>query len=213
MVQDDGVHGVKNLCCADNGGAKPRMLLHVCCAPCSSSVVERLQQQFALTLFYYNPNIHPVSEYRIRCEELQRWCCQCDIPLIVDEYLPQQWHTAVAGYEHEPERGERCTLCYRLRLERTAQRARADGFDIFTTVLSISPHKDAERINRLGQELAAEMADEAVPEFYVANFKKQGGFQRSLELSKQYDFYRQNYCGCCYSLAERRKRSSASRMD
>ncbi len=181
---------------------KPRMLLHVCCAPCSSSVVERLEQQYDLTLFYYNPNIHPESEYKTRCDELVRWCADNSIALIIADYEPKVWHHLVQGYEAEPERGERCTRCYRMRLDVTARRAVVDGFALFTTVLSISPHKDALRINTIGGELEQELA---VP-FYPANFKKQGGFQRSLEISRQQGFYRQNYCGCCYSLAESEQR-------
>ncbi len=192
---------------------KPRMLLHACCAPCSSSVVERLQQQYELTLFYYNPNIHPQSEYQIRCDEIIRWCERIELPLIVSEYDPQVWHYYVKGYEQEPERGERCTLCYRLRLTQTAHRAKQDGYDLFTTVLSISPHKDADRINQLGDELANAVG----VDFYQANFKKQGGFQRSLEISKEQGFYRQNYCGCHYSLAEnqrrKRQRSAEQRLE
>jgi predicted adenine nucleotide alpha hydrolase (AANH) superfamily ATPase len=187
---------------------KPRLLLHACCAPCSSSVVERLQQEFELTLFYYNPNIYPQSEYQIRCDEIIHWCERIELPLVVSEYDPQVWHQYVKGYEQEPERGERCTLCYRLRLAQTAHRAKQDGYDLFTTVLSISPHKDADRINKLGDELANEVG----VDFYQANFKKQGGFQRSLEISKEQGFYRQNYCGCQYSLAEseRRKRQRSA---
>lgn len=186
---------------------KPRMLLHACCAPCSSAVVERLQQDYSVTVFFYNPNIHPLAEYQLRCMELERWCQQLHLPLIVDEYRPEHWHHLIAGYEHEAERGARCTVCYRMRMDRTAQRAQADDFEVFTTVLSISPHKDAQRINTIGAQLAS---DSGV-DFYVANFKKQGGFQRSLELSKEYDFYRQSYCGCCYSLAQSEQRRSASR--
>nr|WP_320115605.1 epoxyqueuosine reductase QueH [uncultured Desulfuromonas sp.] len=181
---------------------KPKMLLHACCAPCSSSVVERLQDDYDLTIFYYNPNIHPEKEYLIRRDELVRWCEELDLPLIVSDYAPQQWHERVAGFEKEPERGERCTLCYQMRLERTAEEAVAGGFDLFCTVLSISPHKDAPRINRLGCEVAQRLG--AV--FYQADFKKKGGFQRSLELSREWGFYRQNYCGCCYSLAESEQR-------
>ena len=181
---------------------KPKMLLHACCAPCSSSVVERLRDEYDLTIFYDNPNIHPEQEYLIRRDELVRWCETLDLPLIVSEYTPQQWHERVVGYEQEPERGERCTLCYQMRLERTARAAVEEGFDLFTTVLSISPHKDAPRINRLGCEVAQQFGSV----FYPADFKKQGGFQRSLELSRQWGFYRQNYCGCCYSLAESEQR-------
>ncbi|MEA3465806.1 MAG: epoxyqueuosine reductase QueH [Thermodesulfobacteriota bacterium] len=189
---------------------KPHMLLHACCAPCSSSVIERLQQHYALTLFYYNPNIHPEREYHIRCDEMVRWCQTCELPLIVSDYEPQYWQQRIKGYELEPERGERCTLCYQLRLEKTLQQAKVDGFDLFTTVLSISPHKDADRINQIGDQL---VSDEDV-DFYTANFKKQGGFQRSLEISKEQGFYRQNYCGCRYSLAQseqRRRQRSADR--
>ncbi len=182
--------------------SRPKMLLHACCAPCSSSVVEQLQQQFELTIFYYNPNIHPQKEYQIRCDEIIRWCEKYRIPLLVSDYEPEVWDRAVRGYEDEPERGERCTLCYQLRMAATAERAQQEGFAVFTTVLSISPHKDADRINRLGAELEAVTG----VTFYAANFKKKGGFQRSLELSRQEGFYRQNYCGCRYSLAESVKR-------
>lgn len=188
---------------------KPRLLLHACCAPCSSSVVERLQDDYDLTVFYDNPNIHPEEEYRIRRDEIIRWCEKFELPLIVNDYDPQQWHQFVKGFEREPERGERCTLCYRLRLIHTAKRAKQDGYDLFTTVLSISPHKDAVRINRLGNELAADVGID----FYQANFKKQGGFQRSLEISKEQGFYRQNYCGCQYSLAESERRKQQRAAD
>lgn len=188
---------------------KPRLLLHACCAPCSSSVVERLQQDYDLTLFYDNPNIHPEKEYQIRRDEIVRWCKQFELPLIVSDYAPQQWHQFIKGFESEPERGDRCTLCYRMRLSHTARRAKHDGYDLFTTVLSISPHKDAERINRLGDELAAEIG----VSFYQANFKKQGGFQRSLEISKEQGFYRQDYCGCQYSLAQSEQRKQQRAAD
>jgi len=182
--------------------SQPRMLLHACCAPCSSSVIEQLREQYDLTLYYYNPNIHPEKEYRIRCDEMIRWCEKCDLPLIVSNYDPPTWDRRIAGYENEPERGERCTLCYQMRMEAAARQAQQDGFEIFTTVLSISPHKDADRINRLG----AELEEATGVKFYSANFKKKGGFQRSLEISKEEEFYRQNYCGCRYSLAESVKR-------
>jgi len=186
---------------------KPKMLLHACCAPCSSSVVERLQDDYDLTIFYYNPNIHPEKEYRIRRDELVRWCDELNLPLMVSDYDPQSWHDYIAGYEQEPERGERCTLCYQMRLERTARQAVAGGFDVFSTVLSISPHKDALRINRLGNQVAERFGSV----FYQADFKKKGGFQRSLELSREWGFYRQNYCGCCYSLAESEQRRQQRR--
>lgn len=188
------------------------MLLHACCAPCSSSVIEQLRESYDLTMFYYNPNIHPVAEYEIRRDEMVRWCQQCQLPLLVSDYEPQAWQQQIRGYEQEPERGERCTLCYQMRLEATAKQAKKDGFELFTTVLSISPHKDAERINRLGGEIAEQFG----VAFFAANFKKKGGFQRSLEISKEQGFYRQNYCGCRYSLAEseqRRRQRSAGQAE
>jgi len=184
---------------------RPKMLLHACCAPCSSSVIEQLRDEYELTMYYYNPNIHPLKEYQIRCDEMIRWCEKCELPLIVCDYDPESWDEQVRGYEDEPERGERCTICYQIRMAAAARRAQQDNFDVFTTVLSISPHKDADRINRLG----AELEDLTGVNFYAANFKKKGGFQRSLEISKEEGFYRQNYCGCRYSLAESIKRRQA----
>ncbi len=180
----------------------PKMLLHACCAPCSSSVIEQLRDEYDLTMYYYNPNIHPQKEYQIRCDEMIRWCEKCELPLIVCDYDPVSWDEQVRGLEDEPERGERCTVCYQLRMEAAARWAQQENFDVFTTVLSISPHKDADRINRLGEELE----ELTKVKFYSANFKKKGGFQRSLEISKEEGFYRQNYCGCRYSLAESVKR-------
>ena len=180
----------------------PKMLLHACCAPCSSSVIEQLRDEYDLTMYYYNPNIHPQKEYQIRCNEMIRWCEKCELPLIVCDYDPASWDERIRGLEDEAERGERCTVCYQLRMEAAARRAQLESFDVFTTVLSISPHKDADRINRLGEELE----ELTKVKFYSANFKKKGGFQRSLEISKEEGFYRQNYCGCRYSLAESVKR-------
>lgn len=191
----------------------PRLLLHACCAPCSTAVVERLQREFAVTLLFYNPNIHPFSEYEIRRVEIERWAQrQADLPLLVADYDPQRWDLRMVGRENDPEKGQRCTLCYEMRLEETARRAHDGGFEWFATVLSISPHKDAVRINNLGSALAERYA----VDFYAANFKKQGGFQRSLEISHQQGFYRQQYCGCRYSLAQttqRRQQRNASAAD
>ncbi|MBN2644003.1 MAG: epoxyqueuosine reductase QueH [Desulfuromonadaceae bacterium] len=189
----------------DAGGVpgKARLLLHACCAPCSSSVVEQLQRQFDITILFDNANIHPRREYEQRRDELQRWCRDLDIALQVPAYEPALWLAAVHGLERQPEKGRRCTRCYRLRLERTAQQAARQGFDVFTTVLSISPHKRADKINRLGAAIARRYG----LVFFAANFKKGGGFQRSLELSRRYGFYRQNYCGCTFS----RQQSAARR--
>lgn len=173
-----------------------RMLLHSCCAPCSGTVIERLKEQVSITLYYANPNIHPAAEYTKRLGELERWCRDTiNIPLIVPPYNPTQWFQRVAGLEHEPEKGKRCTQCYALRLEETACYAAEHGYDTFSTVLSISPHKDATRINALGTALGEQFK---IP-FYQANFKKEGGFQRSLVISRENNFYRQTYCGCIYS--------------
>ena len=148
------------------GGTRPRLLLHACCGPCSSAVLEQLCRYFEITVLYYNP---------------------------------QQFYTAVAGLEKEPERGSRCTVCYRLRMRRAAQYARDNGFDWFTTTLSISPHKDAARINAIGQELEAEFGVKHLP----SDFKKHNGYLRSLQLSEQYGLYRQDYCGCEFSAKAR----------
>ena len=141
------------------GDARPRLLLHACCGPCSSAVLEQLCRYFEITVLYYNPNTWPAAEYHRRGEELQKFVAAAHplgVTVVEDTYDPQQFYTAVAGLENEPERGSRCTVCYRLRMRRAAQYARDNGFDWFTTTLSISPHKDAARINAIGQELETE---------------------------------------------------------
>lgn len=184
---------------SNNTSQIPSLLLHTCCAPCSAPVCERLQQQYRITLFYFNPNTHPPREYRLRLEELQRFATAQKLPLLALDYHPAAWFAAIRGWEQEPEKGHRCTLCYRLRLTAAAQQANAGGWDYFTTVLSLSPHKDAQRINAIGSQLAEQGGSRFLP----ANFKKQGGMQRSSELSRYYGFYRQNYCGCIFSLRQR----------
>ena len=137
-------------------GIHPRLLLHSCCAPCSSAVLERLCRYFDITVLYYNPNTWPAEEYHRRGEELERFVAAAHplgVTVVEDRYDPQEFYSAVAGLENEPERGSRCTVCYRLRMRRAAQYAAEHGFDWFTTTLSISPHKDAKRINAIGQEL------------------------------------------------------------
>ncbi|WP_282755633.1 epoxyqueuosine reductase QueH [Desulfuromonas thiophila] len=182
------------------------LLLQVCCAPCSTAVVEQLQQAgYAPTLYFCNPNIHPLTEYQQRRAELQRWCSQQRLPLLLADDRPADWFAAIAGLENQPERGRRCHRCFRLRLQLTALCARRHGFGLFGTALTVSPHKDAVAINRLGQALGRQLG----LEFFVANFKKQGGFQRSLELSRQYGFYRQRYCGCQFSLQQRQRQDAA----
>jgi predicted adenine nucleotide alpha hydrolase (AANH) superfamily ATPase len=167
-------------------------------------VVERLSTDYAVTIYFYNPNIHPREEYMRRRDELMRWCDQiAGIECVVADYEPNKWMEQVSGLEHEPERGRRCNRCFRLRLQAAAIYARAHRFDVFTTVLSISPHKRHTRINRLGQALA----DRYGVGFYSANFKKQNGYKRSVEISRQLNFYRQNYCGCVFSAKQAHARS------
>ena len=183
------------------GGSRPRLLLHACCGPCSSAVLEQLCQYFDITILYYNPNIWPAAEYRRREEELERFVAAAHplgVTVVEDRYDPEEFYSAARGLEAEPERGARCTACYRLRMGRAAAYAAANGFDWFATTLSISPHKDAERINQIGQELAAEYGVPHLP----SDFKKKNGYLRSLQLSAEYGLYRQDYCGCVYSHAQ-----------
>ena len=185
----------------------PRLLLHVCCAPCSSYVLEYLSRYFAITVLFYNPNISPTAEYNVRAEELQRLVATMPlsnpVEVIVSDYDPAPFLHIAKGREDLPEGGERCTACYRLRLEESARIAQKDRYDYFTTSLSISPLKDAERLNTIGGELATQYG---VP-YLFSDFKKREGYKRSIQLSAEYNLYRQDYCGCAYSKrdAERRK--------
>lgn len=177
----------------------PRLLLHSCCAPCSSYVLEYLSQYFVITVFYYNPNIFPREEYEKRAEEQRRLIE--DLPavhpihLVVGNYEPECFYRQARGLEQVPEGGERCFRCYRMRLEAAARLARDDGYDYFTTTLSISPLKNAGKLNEIGEELSGFYEVIHLP----SDFKKKGGYQRSVELSKQYELYRQDFCGCVYS--------------
>ena len=179
-------------------GEKPKLLLHACCAPCSSATLERLAGHFDLSILYYNPNIYPPEEYHRRESELERFVKDAGyagIPVIELPYNPQEFYDAVKGLEEEPERGGRCTVCYRLRLEKTAQYAAAHGFEWFTTTLSISPVKDPVRLNTIGTELAAQYG----LKYLLSEFRKKDGYKRSLALSAEYGLYRQDYCGCEFS--------------
>ncbi|HID54885.1 TPA: epoxyqueuosine reductase QueH, partial [Candidatus Poribacteria bacterium] len=151
-----------------------RMLLHICCAPCSTYVIEVLKPIYKIAGFFYNPNIHPESQYKLRLEEIIRYAEIAGIDLVVGEYEVRRWFDLVRGLEDEPEGGRRCRICYRMRLERTAQYAAEHGFDIITTTLSISPHKKADVINRIGAEVAGKHG----VGFLQADFKKKGGFQK-----------------------------------
>ena len=192
-------------------GRRPRLLLHGCCAPCSSYVLEYLSEIFDITLFYYNPNIAPREEFERRAAEAARLIREMGVPvaLQVARYEPELWREAVRGLENEPEGGRRCEACFRLRLNKTAQAAKEGGYDYFTTTLSISPLKDAQLLCRLGGELSQ---PSGVPYLY-SDFKKKGGYQRSIELSRIYSLYRQDYCGCAFSRAERERKKAAEDCD
>lgn len=221
-------------------GKKPSLLLHACCAPCSSYVLEYLHRFFEITIFYYNPNIHPQTEFARRLNELKNFLPKFsadtdgeNFNLVETEYFPKEFFDAVQAerdnLQNERERGERCFRCYKLRMERAFDFAQKNKFDFFTTTLSISPHKDAQKINEIGAELeknnlekiaqnkvraenfsenqnensceknSQNVAANFHTKYLYADFKKQNGFKRSLELSKKYGLYRQDYCGCIYS--------------
>lgn len=177
----------------------PSLLLHSCCAPCSSYVLKYLTQYFHITLFYYNPNISYEEEYQKRIVEQKRLIESLPVkyPICFRQgiYEPERFYKLAKGLETCPEGGERCFLCYALRLEETAKLAKAEGFDYFTTTLSISPHKNAAKLNEIGERLSVK---HNTP-YLCADFKKKNGYKRSIELSKEYQLYRQDYCGCIYS--------------
>lgn len=177
---------------------KPRLLLHSCCGPCSSAVLEKLVPYFEVTVYFYNPCIHPSDEYERRLQEQLRLIRESQLPVDVLEsaYDPGSYFALIKGLEDAPEGGERCLVCFRQRLMATAQAAKEHGYDYFTTTLTVSPHKNAENLNRIGQETAAEVG---VP-FLPSDFKKRNGYLRSLQLSAQYELYRQDYCGCIFSM-------------
>lgn len=180
-------------------GEKKKLLLHSCCAPCSSAVIERLKEVFNVTVYYYNPNIDGENEFTRRANEQMRLCKLYGIPVIIEEYKNDEFYVAVKGLEREKEGGKRCEKCFYLRLKKTAERAKKDGFDFFTTTLTISPLKNAEKLNETGKLVEKETGAAFLP----SDFKKHGGYLRSIELSKQFGLYRQNYCGCVFSKIER----------
>ncbi len=184
-------------------GQAPRLFLHSCCAPCSSYVLEYLSEYFSVTVFYYNPNIFPAEEYEKRVKEQEalilRLPAKHRISFLEGPYEQERFYEMAKGLELEPEGGERCFRCYHLRLLEAAQMARAGAFDYFTTTLSISPLKDAEKLNEIGEKLAREYG----VAYLNSDFKKRNGYKRSIELSREYGLYRQDYCGCVYSLRER----------
>lgn len=183
----------------NGSGVVPSLLLHSCCAPCSSYVLEYLSRYFSITVFYYNPNIYPESEYRKRAIEQQVFISKlnCEIPVnfIEGEYIPSDFYSIAAGLKDIPEGGERCFKCYRLRLEAAVRLAQEMHFDYFTTTLSISPHKNAEKLNEIGEQLSEIYSVKHLP----SDFKKRDGYKRSIALSQKYGLYRQDYCGCIFS--------------
>lgn len=186
-------------------GRVPSLLLHSCCGPCSSYVLEYLSRYFAITVFYYNPNIYPPEEYEHRVKEQQRFIEECTfdhpVQFVAGDYEPERFYDAVRTLEDCPEGGERCFVCYRLRLAEAAKLADELGCDYFTTTLSISPHKNAAKLNEIGEELAGITKARHLP----SDFKKRGGYKRSVELSAEHGMYRQDYCGCVFSKRERER--------
>lgn len=177
---------------------KPKLLMHVCCAPCSTACLERVFDYFNVTTYYFNPNITDETEYYKRLNELKNFLIKAygnNVELAYEEFDKSLFLESVKGYENEPEGGRRCKICYALRLDKTANKALEYGFDYFTTTLSVSPHKNADWLNEIGEALSKKYG----VNYLYADFKKQGGYLRSTELSKKYDLYRQNYCGCEFS--------------
>lgn len=187
----------------ESSGERPSLLLHACCAPCSSHTLTYIAERFWITLYFYNPNIAPEEEYSFRCEELKRLVREMglDIEVLEEKYDPAPFYELAKGLEELPERGERCQRCIELRLRTAAAKAKELGCDYFTTTLTISPHKDCAFINECGERISEESG---VP-YLFSDFKKHDGYKHSIELSKQYSLYRQNYCGCVYSRMARDK--------
>ncbi len=181
-------------------GKRPSLLLHSCCGPCSSYVLEYLSRYFEIGLYYYNPNIWPPEEYEKRLSEQLRLIREMsffgEVKPEAAAFEPEAFKAAVFGFESEPEGGARCERCFKLRLEETARAAAERGYDFFTTTLSVSPHKNAETLNAIG----AEAGERFGVDYLYADFKKRDGYKRSIELSRAYSLYRQDYCGCVYSL-------------
>lgn len=187
----------------------PTLLLHSCCAPCSSYVLEYLTEYFDITVFYYNPNIYPETEFGVRIAEQERLIREMDkknpIRLIAGEYDKERFYDMARGLEQVPEGGERCMKCYELRLRESAEIAKKGGYDYFTTTLSISPLKKADKLNEIGLELEKEYG----VKYLTSDFKKKNGYKRSIELSKEFGLYRQDYCGCVYSYQESLRRKDS----
>ena len=186
---------------------KPSLLLHICCIGCGVYVSQVLKKEFKLTLYFYNPNIFPLREYEKRLEEIKKVAKIYKIKVILGGYDYKKWREMVRGHEAEPEKGERCMMCYRERLEETARFAAKNGFHYFATTLTTSPHKNAQAIMKFGQDLGRKYE----LGFLERDFKKQDGFKKAAEMSRKLDLYRQDYCGCEFSLAEAEKRRGKSK--
>ncbi len=190
-------------------GRRPSLLLHSCCGPCSTYVLEYLSRFFDITVFYYNPNIYPADEFFKRVDEQKRLIAAMfpdgSVGFSEGAFDDSNFYETVKGLENVPEGGERCFKCYRLRLEETAQKAAEGGFEYFTTTLSISPHKNAQALNDIGRETAEKYG----VKYLFSDFKKKNGYKRSCELSAQYGIYRQDYCGCIFSKRETEQRRAA----
>lgn len=190
----------------------PKLLIHSCCAPCSSYVLEYLSQYFEITVYFYNPNIYPPLEYIRRVEEQDRLIQEMNfvhpVTLQTGAYEPQEFYRIVEGLEKEPEGGIRCFHCYELRLQEAAKVAQAGRYDYFTTTLSISPLKNADKLNEIGEKLGREYR----VAYLSSDFKKKNGYKRSVELSKEHDLYRQDYCGCVFSQRERQTKESSCQL-
>lgn len=178
-----------------SSGRKPTLLLHSCCAPCSTSVIDSLKDFFDLTVYYYNPNIYPEEEYAKRLSEQKKLCALLEIPVLEEIYAPTEFYEAVKGRENDYEGGLRCKICCGMRLEKTAKKAKESNFEYFTTTLSVSPLKNAGVLNETGLSLQEKYG----VKYLIADFKKKDGYLNSVRLSEKYGLYRQNFCGCEFS--------------
>ncbi|WP_275556256.1 epoxyqueuosine reductase QueH [Mixta sp. Marseille-Q2659] len=189
-----------------NGSKK--LLLHTCCAPCSSAVIEALMQsEIDFTIYYYNPNIHPVAEYLARKNESQKYATKLGITFIDDDYDPKMWFQRTRGLEFEPERGKRCTVCFDIRLAQTARYAAAHGYQVITSTLGISRWKNLQQVNECGLRAVEKIAGVT---YWDHNWRKNGGSTRTAEITKAEGFYRQEYCGCAYSLRDTNRHRKAT---
>jgi predicted adenine nucleotide alpha hydrolase (AANH) superfamily ATPase len=172
------------------------MMLHVCCATCAGYPLELLGKDYDITMFFYNPNIHPKEEYKRRLNDVEKLSIISGIPFLTGPYDAERWLKLVEGLEDEPEGGKRCSACFNIRMGKTADMAGKKKMDIFATTLSISPHKNVDIINRTGKAIS----EKSGIKYYTADLKKKDGFKKANEISRSHDFYRQKYCGCIYSI-------------